>query len=296
MKYIKRLLLGPSRKIVQVINENRVFRGVFFEGQYEDSWIIADTAHGQFIVNTSDKVIGKTCYKERSAYDYDRLNLAYHLIPHIEKRRTLVDVGANIGTVSISALRSRQFQNVIAIEPEPNNFKALKLNTVLNDLEDRITSINVAVGKEEDENLMFELSETNHGDHRVRLVEEDGIFAERYRKVIQVKSHTLNSLMQHEDLETLFLWIDTQGYEGAVLSGASALIESRVPICFEFWPYGLQRSGGFDSMKHSLAQGAYRHLVDLNHPNLVLPFSVQQLDNISKRVGIEGDFTDVLVF
>jgi hypothetical protein len=40
------------------------------------------------------------------------------------------------------------------------------------------------------------------------------------------------------------LWIDTQGYEGFVIKGALQEIQrERFPICLEFWPFGLERSG-----------------------------------------------------
>ena len=52
--------------------------------------------------------------------------------------RSFVDVGANIGTTTIPALLSHGFETAVAIEPEPENVRVLRMNVLLNDLEDRV--------------------------------------------------------------------------------------------------------------------------------------------------------------
>ncbi len=285
-----------SRKVLSRLNDSPLFRGAYYESLPENTRILADTAYAQFLVNTSDKVIGKMSYRNRVAYDFDRFRLACTLLPGTTKPKILIDVGANVGTVSISAVRSGLFDGALAIEPEPRNFKALKLNVMLNELEDVVEIHNVAAGSTHDKSLNFELSETNYGDHRVQVSEQLGKYSEQSRRKITVAAKTIDEILGPQDPTSMFVWIDTQGYEGAVLCGATNLINHRVPICFEFWPYGLQRTGGFNLLKSSLAAGDYRHLVDLNQPDEILTFSVTELDSIFDRVGSDGSFTDVLVY
>ncbi len=60
-------------------------------------------------------------------------------------------------------------------------------------------------------------------------------------------------------------WIDTQGHEGHVLAGARALCASRSPIVIEFWPFGLQQSGGYGLLREIITLGAFE-IFDLSHP------------------------------
>ena len=85
-------------------------------------------------MNTSDKLIGKRVSVNNRSYD------AYHLtnaLAHRPGRKTLLlDVGANIGTIGILGILNGYFEKCIAFEPEPNNFKLLRLNVLLNGLDE----------------------------------------------------------------------------------------------------------------------------------------------------------------
>lgn len=148
--------------------------------------------------------------------------------------------------------------HAVAWEPAPENFKLLKCNIVLNELEEKVTLYNVALGGDGSKTLRFELSEDNFGDHRVRVTEDSGKYYEEFRKTIEVKSETLDSYIDTFDWKSLssnqlILWIDVQGYEGEVLAGAKILIDQIKPaIGMEFWPYGLHRTGGIYSLLESI--------------------------------------------
>jgi len=64
----------------------------------------------------------------------------------VEVPRTMfVDVGAHIGTTTITAIRRFGFESALAFEPELGNFRLLRANLAFNDLETRIQTLNVAV-------------------------------------------------------------------------------------------------------------------------------------------------------
>ncbi len=56
--------------------------------------------------------------------------------------------------------------------------------------------------------------------------------------------------------------MDVQGHEAHVLRGASELLRSDVPIVIEYWPYGLRRAGGLETL-HSLIAEHYAYVIDL---------------------------------
>jgi len=176
----------------------------------------------------------------------------------------LLDIGANIGHISIPLLTQGVIVHAIAWEPDPENFKLLKCNVILNNLEEKVTLYNLALGRDSGKTLKFELSEDNFGDHRIRVAEDPGKYQEESREIIEVKSKSLDSYLDIFKQETLkgnqlILWIDVQGYEGEVLAGAKALISEVKPaIGMEFWPYGLHRTGGIDTLIQAIEHyGSY---------------------------------------
>lgn len=59
-----------------------------------------------------------------------------------------------------------------------------------------------------------------------------------------------------------FAWIDTQGHEGHVLAGGKAFLAASIPFVAEFWPYGLDRSGGWGLLRDALVS-SQREIYDL---------------------------------
>jgi FkbM family methyltransferase len=175
----------------------------------------------------------------------------------------LLDIGANIGHVSIPLVLGKFVSKAVAIEPDPDNYKLLKCNVILNGLEDYIFLHNLALGSLPNETLEFELSEDNYGDHRIKVSKDQGLYQEADRKVLQVKSTNLDSLIASgERTSDMFICIDVQGYEGAVLVGAPLLLKNKPAIGLEFWPYGLNRAKTFDDLMTSLSR--YDFFYDLS--------------------------------
>ncbi len=163
---------------------------------------------------------------------------------------TVLDVGANNGIISIGMLKAGELDRAISIEPEPGNFSILKHNVKQNNLSDVITCLNYAAS-DSISNLQFELSENNYGDHRVHISShsqnQKELFNEAKRQIINVKANTLDNIIEELDekysKDISVIWIDVQGYEGYVFSGAKRLFAKGIPVVSEIWPYGITRSG-----------------------------------------------------
>ena len=100
------------------------------------------------------------------------------------------------------------------------------------------------------------------------------------------------------DLSEAFLFMDTQGYEGHILSGAKNLIEACVPIMTEFWPYGLKRSNGIEMFYEVLSNSNYNVLIDSGHPDKKNKFSIDLLRKIElELVGKDPrKYTDLMIY
>lgn len=163
---------------------------------------------------------------------------------------TFLEIGANIGTATMIALGQFGFRDAICFEPLPDNYRLLNENLTANGFSQRAKVMGIALS---DHNGLasFEISPNNSGDGRVRVSEDAAedmdAFAESSREVIDVKLATLDALCEQGELDLSgvgLVWMDAQGHEGHILAGAQRLLQSPIPVVTEFWPYGLNRSGG----------------------------------------------------
>ena len=227
--------------------DNSIFRTIrFISAQNSRLMIGGGGDHEVFVVSSSDKAIGLSVYANQRPYDFEKFEKALSLLDKSRKNRLLIEVGANIGTICIPAMKRNLFETAIVFEPEPNNFALLIANIHLNHLASRITANQLGLGNVDNQKLTFELSQDNLGDHRVHLKSGIGAFNEEKRHLIEINSTRFDSLFKNLDADETLIWIDTQGFEGHVLDGARDTILRRVPLCIEFGPYWLSRSNGFN--------------------------------------------------
>lgn len=207
-----------------------------------------------FCVRTSDKLVGRYTFMNGD-YELHLMRRAIEIIsaergvPSILQGKTFMDVGANIGTALVPALRLFGADSAVAFEPEPENYRLLHLNLIANGLDERVRRFPLALSDHTGTSDL-ELSATNSGDHRMRMPGAgDGDDGESNRATIGVPVTRLDDLVAsgEVDLSSLgMVWMDVQGHEGHVLAGASTLLDSSIPVVAEFWPYGLRRSGGLN--------------------------------------------------
>jgi FkbM family methyltransferase len=178
---------------------------------------------------------------------------------------TLLDIGANIGVISIEMLKTGEVSNAVMVEPEPTNDAMLEENVRKNGLQSRVYSQRLAVGDAESR-LVFEVSGLNSGDHRVRVSAHPSAqeaYRESDRKTIEVQSTTLDALVELVPTEFkkqwAVLWVDVQGFEQHVYGGARRLLSTGIPVVSELWPYGLERAGNSITSFCSLASELWTH-------------------------------------
>ena len=277
-------------RVAEHMNSETLRRARFEALALRSDVALADRTE-KYLVFTSDKNISKTVFVTGS-FEFEKLELALHLLGDKFALETLVDVGANIGTICIPAVSRGLARRAIAIEPEPNNFRLLEINVRLNDLSDRITLHNVALGPTAGQVLQMELSMDNSGDHRIRVATDDGSYDEAARRVIDVRSETLDAVVGSLSGTSTLAWMDTQGYEGQVLLGAQKLVAARIPLVLEFWPYGMNRTRSYAGLR--AAAMCYESYYDLSDPgNALRPTS--DLDALFATLDRTGGYTDILL-
>lgn len=222
--------------------------------------ITISTKQGVFTVALGKKEpIGKSLYTERQ---YE-LGLMSNTMAFLRNKQmcppkgqgTIIDIGANNGVTSVGMLYMGEFERAIAFEPEPRNFSLLQHNTKQNGFSDKIVCLPYAVSDHKGD-VLFELSYSNFGDHRVRADvrmqrtngQSEELYNESRRLTTTVRCDKLDDLLANIPDSSFsqniaVVWIDVQGYEGYVFMGAKDLLSKGIPVVSEIWPYGILRAG-----------------------------------------------------
>jgi FkbM family methyltransferase len=131
----------------------------------------------------------------------------------------LVDVGANIGYMSLLWTAQSAEARAIAIEASPRVFPRLQANVAANQLMERVTTLNVAAGREPG-SVPFDLGpeeQTGWG----------GLAGSSSAGTINVDVVRLDVLLKDEP-QIDVLKIDVEGADAWVLMGAEKLLRRRV--------------------------------------------------------------------
>lgn len=228
-----------------------------------------------FVVSTADKVIGREVFLH-GEFDFNKLLTALAILERegLPRPAHLIDVGANIGTITIPALKRGLMQTATAIEPHPDNLRLLRANLALNGIDDRVAVLAQAVGDVSNTTLHLQESATNSGNHAIA---DQGI---------PVKSSRLDNLADMFP-EQCLLWMDIEGYEGHALKGATHLLAKGTPVVCEFNPTFLRASGGEEALQQALLNYS---VFDLGHSS----DTSTSIATIFERLKENLSYTDVL--
>jgi len=193
------------------------------------------------------EVLGSSMYVD----DGDILNLTNNHIyeslgtqyaqQHIKSGMKVLDIGAHIGyyTCLFSKLVGPD-GFVYAFEPNLVNYKTNVANLQLN----KITNVEIVNAAASDKKSMGKMyiCNTNSGDHRTF---HSG--AEPNRPSYDIACLRIDDFTNERDItdKINFVKIDTQGYETAVLSGMTEVLQKSkdIIVVTEFWPYGAKQAG-----------------------------------------------------
>ncbi len=140
----------------------------------------------------------------------------------------VVDVGAHIGLYSlIAAKRVGSSGKVIAIEPDPENFRILKKNISLNQLTN-VEPLECAVYSAKEKLKLF-LPELDQGRTIFNTVMQDR--AGMSSNFLEVEANTLDNILSEYSMHRVnYLKIDVEGAELEVLKGAVNTLSSNKDI------------------------------------------------------------------
>ncbi len=93
-------------------------------------FVFCDLGDAQFFVDPSDRVVGAWLmwHGGWQRREIDQAVAVLAASGRLPAGAVFVDVGANIGTHTVYALRTGRFERAVAFEPEPKNAKLLRMN------------------------------------------------------------------------------------------------------------------------------------------------------------------------
>lgn len=264
------------------------------------------TEDGHLLVDTRDQGVARLLFAKRHRGEMDVLQRAIVVLDatlrgHRITERLFVDVGANIGTSTISALCRHRFAGAVAYEPEPHNYLLLRSNVLLNDVSDFVVTRQMAV-TDRTGSVDLVLDPANSGNHRV-ATGHDRSWIGPDATSVSVPCQSLDGSIAEGDFradDVGLLWIDAQSSEGDILAGAGELRRRAVPTVLEFHPRMLAEAGTLDQLQLML-QRDYEGFVDLRvvraeWSRRQLRAAVGPTDRLAELVDrYSAGFTDILV-
>lgn len=242
----------------------------------------------QFIFSSNDPYMAKHMWgfnkgvhSEKEIKTFFELSEKYYKIK--PEKGTFFDIGGNIGTTSIYVSKNYPELNVVAFEPNKENCKMFKINSILNDCKIELNCM--ALGDKK-QNTLLALSENNKGDHRLfnKKIEN--------RKTEKITMDSFDSWFKQNPKEIKYVWIDVQGYEGFVLEGMINSLEAQIfPIWMEFCPDMLKDSGGFEKLMEIISK-YFTFYIDRH--DLRKKHEVKELYNLSEELKGENA-TDIFL-
>lgn len=147
-----------------------------------------------------------------------------------------LDIGANIGAISIPLGKLRTDIQICSLEAAPWIFKYLKQNVLANQLTD-ITLINKAISSEGGKLVDFFSPKDKFGKGSLAP-----IFTSEAEKV---KTITIDELASENDNEIDFIKVDVEGFEAQAFKGGFEFLRSSLApdILFEFVDWAEELAG-----------------------------------------------------
>jgi FkbM family methyltransferase len=151
---------------------------------------------------------------------------------------TVLDLGFNLGSISIPMIRCRPDVRVVGIEASPSVFRYAERNIADNGLSGSIRLFQHAVCDVDDVSLPFE--------DRSDLFGQSSLVLQETPQTVSVPAIRIDTFLQRESVGRVdFIKVDIEGFEYQAFLGAAGLLSGpEAPdILFEFGDWAEERAG-----------------------------------------------------
>ena len=291
-KYLKkryyRIIESLIKKILIYKNNSKnstlqkTIRSAIYYTTEKNEILFSNNKDIKYLLGSSDW-ISKKLFIDKS-FDYRILTKAIKLLGKKNSKLTLINIGAHIGSTAIPAIKKNNFKNLIAFEPTKRNFRLLKANIFLNEIDDRVQAYNLAISNKK-ANLHLGTTKGNTGGNR--------ILRNKQKNTEIVKSDILDNYTYNLNKNNSLIFIDAEGHEPNIFLGAKKTIKKKIPIVFEFYPTLLDKSW---IKNYDLVFKNYRFFYNLHGKNRKEKFNKENLIALFNKVNsMEKKYTDLMI-
>ena len=260
----------------------KTIRSAIYNTTDENKILFSNNKDIKYLLGSSDW-ISKKLFIDKS-FDYRILTKAIKLLGKKNSKLTLINIGAHIGSTAIPAIKKNNFKNLIAFEPTKRNFRLLKANIFLNEIDDRVQAYNLAISNKK-ANLHLGTTKGNTGGNR--------ILRNKQKNTEIVKSDILDNYTYNLNKNNSLIFMDVEGHEPNIFLGAKKTIKKKIPIVFEFYPSLLDKSW---IKNYDLVFKNYRFFYNLHGKNRKEKFNKENLIALFNKVNsIEKKYTDLMI-
>jgi len=201
-----------------------------------------------------------------------------------KKRQFLISVGSHVGTTLIPAIKNNLFEHCIAFEPSLENFRLLSANININQIEKKVTLLNMALSDKIAKGYLKLINPNNTGDYRV---------VKKTKNTEEIKLNILDNFTSKINKNNSLIFMDAQGHEPEIFLGAKKTLRKKIPMIFKLIPSILKKKnpeGLYKSIKH------YQNLTDLKENKVFKMSRVNFLKIYHRYEKNKSSYTDVMVF
>jgi len=244
-----------------------------------------------YVATSIDYCIIRKMYINNQTWAEEEMKIFYALTKKYynvnDSTGYFLELGANIGTTGFYFLEKfAPNLKYLAFEPDAENFKMLRINSILNDLEDKSILVNFGLGEKFDEMTMYRIVDNPGGNRLFRTY--DNCLPEKI-KIIPLDSYLAENKIAAQDVK--YIWIDTEGYEAQVLLGAKNLIsENPAPIFMECNLKTWKESGLFEDIMTLLSKNYSHFFLITNGKKILYPLeALRTIEHANNPLGQIGD-------
>jgi FkbM family methyltransferase len=210
-------------------------------------------------------------------------------------RKTVIDLGANVGTTSVPFALAGY--HVLAIEPIPETYSMLTMNVSQNLLDGRIDCVQVAISDTDATVAMWTGFASGQAEVAVPGKQPSMTRSGGTRgALVSVRARRLDTLLTEQALapgDVALVWADVQGSETSVIDTGGPLWRAGVPLYLEVYPPGLHLQSGLDAFLDSVGSNFSKFLTkgDLMSGSPVRP--IEQFPTFARS--LEHSYSDALL-
>jgi len=190
-----------------------------------------------------------------------------------------IDIGANLGWHVVHAAQHRSVETIVAFEPDPFNGWLLNRNLTFNKIDKAVVSNN-AVGDRSGIARLHSYKASNRGRHS--LLKDYGLGS------LNVPLTDLDSALEQLGLNerhVSLIKIDVEGYEPAVIAGATKTLARTEALVLEFSPQ-LSGDGALSTRHMTNALQGMGFAPFRLQGNEALPLDTEQLNRIDHQCDV----------